>query len=83
MASMGGQKPGGRKMVHTNSAGNGMFDDIDMSELDLVDVEIVRTSSVMGIPETGASCCIVISCTACGCSSCYEDDQPTLSSTVG
>ncbi len=67
-------------MVHATSVGIELFDDIDMSELDLVDVEIVRTSTVMGIPETGASCCIVISCTACGCSSCHSDEQPTLTS---
>ena len=61
------------------SVGSEMFDDIDMSELDLVDVEIVRTSSVMGIPETGASCCTIFSCGSCACSSCYADEQPTLS----
>ncbi|HEX9964812.1 MAG TPA: hypothetical protein VGB04_07495 [Allosphingosinicella sp.] len=64
-------------MVQTTSFGTGMFDDIDMSELDLVDVEIVRTSSVMGIPETGASCCIIQSCGGSGCSSCYQVDEPT------
>jgi hypothetical protein len=63
-------------MVHTNSVGIGMFDDIDMSELDLVDVEIVRTSSVMGIPETGASCCTLFSCGGCACSSCWQNPGP-------
>jgi hypothetical protein len=62
-------------MVMANSTNVDMFGDIDMSELDLVDVEVVRTSSVMGIPETGASCCIVISCTGCGCSSCVVNDE--------
>ena len=56
------------------SVGSEMFDDIDMSELDLVDVEIVRTSSVMGMPETGASCCIIWSCGGCGCSSCDVEE---------
>jgi hypothetical protein len=60
-------------MVHTNSVSIDMFDDIDMSELDLVDVEIVRTSGVMGIPETGASCCLIRSCVACGGSSCVHE----------
>ncbi|HEX9964813.1 MAG TPA: hypothetical protein VGB04_07500 [Allosphingosinicella sp.] len=61
--------------MQTTSIGTGIFDDIDMSELDLVDVEIVRTSSVLGIPETGASCCIVQSCGGSGCSSCYVPDD--------
>ncbi|HVQ07019.1 MAG TPA: thiopeptide-type bacteriocin [Allosphingosinicella sp.] len=46
------------------------FDDIDMSELELVEVEIVQTSAVMGIPETGASCCWLF---RCGSSSCVHD----------
>jgi hypothetical protein len=65
-----------------DSVDSEIFDDIDMSELDLVDVEIVRTSSVMGIPETGASCCTIFSCGSCACSSCYADEQPTLSGTA-
>lgn len=69
----------GARMSQANSVSADLFGDIDMSELDLVDVEIVRTSSVMGIPETGASCCIVLSCSACGSSSCVEDDKPTES----
>ena len=67
----------GDNMAHTNSGSIGIFDDIDMSELDLVDVEIVRTSGVMGIPETGASCCTIFSCGGCACSSCFQDDQYT------
>ena len=61
-------------MVHTDSVATDMFDDIDISELDLVDVEIVRTSGVMGIPETGASCCTLFSCGTCGWSSCGADE---------
>ena len=60
-------------MVPADSVGIDMFDDIDMSELDLVDVEIVRTSGVMGIPETGASCCTIFSCGGCACSSCVHE----------
>jgi hypothetical protein len=36
---------------------------IDVSDLDLFDVEIVETSSYMLLPETGATCCSC--CTAC------------------
>ena len=57
-------------MTITTGASVDIFDDIDMSELDLVDVEIVRTSNALGIPETGASCCTIFSCGGCACSSC-------------
>jgi Thiopeptide-type bacteriocin precursor len=44
-------------MTAISSFGADTFDGIDMSELDLLDIEIVQTADVMGIPETGASCC--------------------------
>jgi hypothetical protein len=49
------------------------FDDIDMSGLDLLEVEVVQTSGTMGIPETGASCCYYF---MCGCSSCFKELEP-------
>jgi hypothetical protein len=61
-------------MTLISSLGAEGFDDIDMSGLDLLEVEVIQTSGTMGIPETGASCCWVFNC---GCSSCYADEQPT------
>jgi hypothetical protein len=58
-------------MTHINSLGAEDFDDIDMSGLDLLEIEVVQTSGTMGIPETGASCCILF---ACGSSSCAADE---------
>ncbi|HVQ09150.1 MAG TPA: thiopeptide-type bacteriocin [Allosphingosinicella sp.] len=57
-------------MTKMNSFGADTFEGIDMSELDLLDIEIVETAGVMGIPETGASCCVWF---ACGSSSCREN----------
>jgi hypothetical protein len=61
-------------MTHVSSLKAGAFDDIDMSELDLLDIEIVRTSGAMGVPETGASCCYYF---ACHCSSCCLEEPMT------
>ncbi|HVQ07021.1 MAG TPA: hypothetical protein VMS43_01165 [Allosphingosinicella sp.] len=44
-------------MTDISSFDTGAFDGIDMSELDLLDIEIVQTARTTGIPETGASCC--------------------------
>jgi hypothetical protein len=61
-------------MTKINSFGADTFDGIDMSELDLLDIEIVQTAGVMGVPETGASCCYYF---ACHCSSCCLE-EPTM-----
>jgi hypothetical protein len=61
-------------MTHDNFFGADGFDDIDMSELDLLEIEVVQTSGTMGIPETGASCCFLF---ACGSSSCCAEEQIT------
>jgi hypothetical protein len=52
-------------MTHTNSFPKDMFDGIDMSEMDLLDIEIVETAGIFGIPETGASCCANHACSSC------------------
>jgi hypothetical protein len=62
-------------MTQLTSTNTGGFDDIDMSGLDFLEIEVVQTSGATGIPETGASCCWYF---ACGCSSCYADEQPTV-----
>jgi hypothetical protein len=59
-------------MTYASSLNAGAFDDIDMSELDLLDIEIVTTSGAAGIPETGASCCPYVTCSSC----CYQEPQP-------
>ena len=48
------------------------FDGIDLSDLDLLDVEIVQTAHSTGIPETGASCCPYGTCSSC----CYGVPDP-------
>jgi hypothetical protein len=45
--------------------GNDSFDGIDLSDLDLLDVEIVQVANSAGIPETGASCCPYVTCSSC------------------
>jgi hypothetical protein len=61
-------------MTAISSFGAEGFDDIDMSGLDLLEIEVVQTSGTMGIPETGASCCFLF---ACGSSSCAYDEPIT------
>jgi hypothetical protein len=52
-------------MTDISAFNAGAFDDIDISELDLLDIEIVKTSGAAGIPETGASCCPYGTCSSC------------------
>jgi hypothetical protein len=42
------------------------FADIDVSDLDLFDIEIVQTAGYVAMPETGASPCYC--CNSCCCS---------------
>jgi hypothetical protein len=57
-------------MASINSFPADTFDGIDVSDLDLLDVEIVQTAHSAGHPETGASCCPSL---AGLCSSCCID----------
>jgi len=52
-------------MTQSNSVATGTFDGIDLSDLDLLDIEVVQMGSSMGIPETGASCCPYVTCSSC------------------
>ncbi|HVQ07020.1 MAG TPA: hypothetical protein VMS43_01160 [Allosphingosinicella sp.] len=52
-------------MTHVSSFDTDTFDGIDMSELDLLDIEIVQTANIAGLPETGASCCPSTLCSSC------------------
>ena len=52
-------------MTQINSLPADMFDGIDVSDLDLLDIEVVQMAISMGIPETGASCCPYVTCSSC------------------
>lgn len=46
------------------------FSDIDFSGIDMLDIQIVETSGLAGLPETGASCCGAAEYQTVSCSSC-------------